>query len=315
MGYFRNIILLMSCILIISGCGNTDNEPKEIEAEKPEVNEEVITEKAKEEETSVKTEDSQIKKGPIDLKDILSLDKNGIIEILGTPEEIYESDSGDSLIYNDLSVTLDNSQKLSNLEFMSTEYLLNGIAIGHMPDDVRKQLGKPTSEGISESGDFFELVYDTVISENQTNTSYFASSDYRSPIDYISYSKTDTTPLFTTEEVKGMLLGSWVNEEDMMNGDYSDLIYFTETKMITGSFNGTIGGLARLYNVLNYDTIELTGINSYSDFENEKFESYTLEVSSDGESIKIYQVDSYTGEIFQNSLLTLYKYSDSIVTK
>lgn len=304
----RKILIPVTYLLIISGCSNSNNDAND------EVTEKVSQEEVSVEEAALKSEEPKRNKR-IDLIEIVSLDKEGIIELLGQPQNSYESEYGNGLDYDGLSITLDDSQKFKSMEISSTDYLLKGIMLGHKPDDVRKELGKSTKEGVPESGEGFELVYDTVINENQTNTLYFASGSFNSPIDYMSYSKTDTTPLFTTEEVKEVIIGSWVREDDMMNGDYSDLVYFTETKMITDSFNGTISGLVRLYNIINYNTIELTGINSYSDYENEKFKTYTLEISSDGESITIYRTDSYTGEIFENSVISLYKYSDSIVTQ
>lgn len=304
------ILIPVTFLLILTGC----NDSSETNKVTQEVENEVSAEAANEVSEEITNEEKN-NNTPIELKDVLSFNKNEIINLLGQPQDELIGEGNTYLDYDGLSITLNFSQKVTRLEVKSDKYLFSGIMLGSKPDDVRQKLGKATSEGISESGESFELVYDTVINGNQTNRMYFASSNFSSPIDYISYSEIDTTPLFTTEEVKKMLIGSWVREEDMMNGDYSDLVYFTETKMITNSYNGTIQGLASLYNVINYDTIEMTGINSYSDYEYEKFEKYTLEVSPDGESITIYRADSYTGEIFENSVINLYKYSDSIVTQ
>lgn len=307
------MLLPVTFLLIISGCSNEVNDTN------VEVTDEVSHEYTNEvqgevavEEVAPKNEESK-SNNHLDLLEIVSLDKEGIIALLGQPQDLYEWEDGQSLSYDGLSVSLNSSQRLENLEISSNDYLFNGIMIGDTLDDVREKLGKPTKEGISESGEFFELVYDTVINENKTNSVYFTSSNFSSPIDFIGYSALDTTPLFTTEEVKEMIVGSWVSEEDMLIGDYSNLVYFTENKFVTDSFNGTINGLVRDYKITNFDTIEISDINTYSD--KKQWDIQTIEFSPDGSRIELYRVDSYSGKIYEDSRQVYYKYSDTYVVK
>lgn len=313
MKFFRKMLLPVTFLLIISGCSNEVNDTN------VEVTDEVSHEYTNEvqgevavEEVAPKNEESK-SNNHLDLLEIVSLDKEGIIALLGQPQDLYEWEDGQSLSYDGLSVSLNSSQRLENLEISSNDYLFNGIMIGDTLDDVREKLGKPTKEGISESGEFFELVYDTVINENKTNSVYFTSSNFSSPIDFIGYSALDTTPLFTTEEVKEMIVGSWVSEEDMLIGDYSNLVYFTENKFVTDSFNGTINGLVRDYKITNFDTIEISDINTYSD--KKQWDIQTIEFSPDGSRIELYRVDSYSGKIYEDSRQVYYKYSDTYVVK
>lgn len=310
--FFRKMLLPITFVFFIYGCSNANNEANDVNGE---VTNEVSPEnkdKVAVEEATPKNEEPP-KNIQLDLLDIISLDKEGIIALLGQPQDLYEWEDGQSLSYDGLSVSLNSSQKLESLEISNSDYLFNGIKIGDTLDNVREKLGKPTKEGIAESGEFFELVYDTVINENKTNSVYFTSSNFSSPIDFIGYSALDTTPLFTTEEVKEMIVGSWVGEEDMMNGDYSDLVYFTENKFVTDSFNGSINGLVRDYKITNFDTIEISDINTYSD--KKQWDVQTIEFSTDGSRMDIYRVDSYSGNIYEGSRQVYYKYSDTYVVK
>ncbi len=310
--FFRKMLLPITFAFIISGCSNANNEADDVNGEVTnEISPENKNEVANEEVTSKNEEPKR--NNPLDLHEIVSLDKEGIIALLGQPQDLYEWEDGQSLSYDGLSVSLNSSQKLESLEISNDAYLFNGIMIGNTLDDVRQKLGKPTKEGIAESGEFFELVYDTVINENITNSVYFTSSDFNSPVDFIGYSTLDTTPLFTTEEVKKMIVGSWVSEEDMLMEDYSDLVYFTENKFVTDSFNGTINGLVRDYKITNFNTIEISDINTYSD--KKQWDIQTIEFSPDGRRIELYRVDSYSGKIYENSRQVYYKYSDTYVVK
>ncbi|WP_153061609.1 hypothetical protein [Metasolibacillus fluoroglycofenilyticus] len=312
MKFFRKMLLPITFAFIISGCSNANNEADDVNGEVTnEISPENKNEVANEEVTSKNEEPKR--NNPLDLHEIVSLDKEGIIALLGQPQDLYEWEDGQSLSYDGLSVSLNSSQKLESLEISNDAYLFNGIMIGNTLDDVRQKLGKPTKEGIAESGEFFELVYDTVINENITNSVYFTSSDFNSPVDFIGYSTLDTTPLFTTEEVKKMIVGSWVSEEDMLMEDYSDLVYFTENKFVTDSFNGTINGLVRDYKITNFNTIEISDINTYSD--KKQWDIQTIEFSPDGRRIELYRVDSYSGKIYENSRQVYYKYSDTYVVK
>lgn len=305
----RKILIPITFLLIISGCSNSNNESND---NGKEVANKVSQGEVATEEVTPKNEKPK-QKETLDLIEIVSLDKEGIIALLGQPQDIYEWEDGQSLGYDGLSVSLGSSQKLESLEISSNDYLFNGIMIGNTLDDVRQSLGKPTKEGISESGESFELVYDTVINENKTNSVYFISSNFSSPIDFIGYSTLDTTPLFTTEEVKEMIIGSWVSEEDKLMDDYSHLVYFTENKFVTDSFNGTINGLVRDYKITNFDTIEISDINTYSD--KRQWDVQTIEFSQDGSRMDLYRVDSYSGKIYENSRKVYYKYSDTYVVK
>ncbi len=310
--FFRKMLLPITFAFIISGCSNANNEANDANGEiTDEVSHENKNEVAVEEATSKNEEPKG--SNNLDLLEIVSFDKEGMIALLGHPQDLYEWEDGQSLSYDGLSISLNSSQKLESLEISSSDYLFNGIKIGDTLDNVREKLGKPTKEGISESGEFFELVYDTVINENITNSVYFTSSNFSSPIDFIGYSTLDTTLLFTTEEVKEMIVGSWVGEEDMMNSDYSDLVYFTENKFVTDSFNGTINGLVRDYKITNFDTIEISDINTDSD--KKQWDVQTIEFSPDGSRIDLYRVDSYSGKIYENSRQVYYKYSDTYVVK
>lgn len=311
----RKLLMPITLLIILTGCNDSkevSEAPQEVANEVSEIPQEVTNHSEDNDTTeNVSPESNTL----IDLMDVLSLNKQEIIKLLGEPQQLFESEGSFYLEYEGLTISLNPSEEVKHIEIQSDKYLINGNSIGQMPDDIRKVNGKATIEGISEMGDSFEIVYETTINENQLHRLYFASSNFKSPIDYISFVVEDTTPPYTLDEVKEMIIGSWVREGDMLNGDYSDLVYFTENQIITNSFNGTISGLRSLYNVTNHDTIEISGINSYSDYEHEQFEVQTLEFSPDGERIDIYRVDSHTGEIFEDSRQVYYKYSDSIVVK